>query len=344
MSSAISTLSNESCLDGDTICWEASCLTVTVKWKLAPFPSWLSTQISPPINVTNCLHIAKPRPVPPYRRDIDSSPWLNGWNSNAFCVLFSPIPVSLTSNSSWMSSTLCVHLTLTEISPSSVNLRALLTKLLRICCMRNGSPMRFNGTSRDICWISSMCFSSARPKCSLMVWFTSASKLNCVDSISSLPASIFEKSSMSLIILSRVCDAPSIWIRFVCWSLSSAARCESLVRPIMALSGVRISWLMRARKSDFAFVAFWRSWVSASSALRCWRVLSHRPTTKPNERITKPMKYSWNVFCFFCIRLRCSFNWLSFSRSLMVSSFSEIESRTRLRANNLDCCSLKLSS
>ena len=156
--------------------------------------------------------------------------------------------------------------------------------------MRSGSPIKLSGTSREICCISSICFSCARARCSLMVWFTSASKLNCVDSISSFPASIFEKSRMSLIILSNVCDAPSICIKLVCCSLSSAARWDSLVRPIIAFNGVRISWLIRAKKSDFALVALRKSWVRVSRVFRCCRALTNRPTTSPNERITKPIK------------------------------------------------------
>lgn len=36
----ISILSNESCLDGDIICWEVFCLMVMVKWKFVFFLSW----------------------------------------------------------------------------------------------------------------------------------------------------------------------------------------------------------------------------------------------------------------------------------------------------------------
>ena len=35
------------------------------KKKVEPLPASLSTPISPPISPTNCLQIARPRPVPP---------------------------------------------------------------------------------------------------------------------------------------------------------------------------------------------------------------------------------------------------------------------------------------
>lgn len=36
----------------------------TVKWKVLPWPSSLSTHKRPPINVTSCLQIASPKPAP----------------------------------------------------------------------------------------------------------------------------------------------------------------------------------------------------------------------------------------------------------------------------------------
>lgn len=293
------------------------------------------------INVINCLYIVKFRLVLLYWWDIDLLFWLNGWNSKVFCVLFSLIFVFLILNLSWMFFILCMYLMFIEISLFLVNLRVLLIKLFRICCMCNGLLIRFNGMLCDICWISFMCFFLVCFKCSLMVWFISVFKLNCVDLILSLFVFIFEKLSMLLIIFSRVCDVFFIWIRFVCWFLFFVVCCESLVRLIMVLSGVWILWFMCVRKLDFVFVVFWRFWVSVLSVLCCWWVLSYKLMIKFNERIIKLMKYSWNVFCFFCIRLCCFFNWLFFFRSLMVFFFLEIESCMWLRVNNFDCCLLK---
>ena len=41
-----------------------------------PFPGSLSTQISPPIMLTNRLEMVSPRPVPPYFLVVDVSAWL----------------------------------------------------------------------------------------------------------------------------------------------------------------------------------------------------------------------------------------------------------------------------
>ena len=71
-------------------------------------------------------------------------------------------------------------------------------------------------------------------------------------SSSILPASILEKSRMSLMMVSR--DSPLVWMvsRYPRWSGVSEV---SISRPTMAMTpfiGVRISWLMAARKSALA--------------------------------------------------------------------------------------------
>ena len=41
--------------------------------------------------------MARPRPVPPYRREIDASAWLNDWNRRPIRSGGMPMPVSRTS-------------------------------------------------------------------------------------------------------------------------------------------------------------------------------------------------------------------------------------------------------
>ena len=53
----------------------------SVNQKVLPWPSSLSAPISPPISSTSRLEIASPRPVPPYRRVVEPSAWVNGSNS-----------------------------------------------------------------------------------------------------------------------------------------------------------------------------------------------------------------------------------------------------------------------
>src|SRR5579872_5869474 len=55
----------------------------TVKWNVEPFLGMLSTHILPPINSTRRLLMARPRPVPPYCREVDASAWLKDLNRRA---------------------------------------------------------------------------------------------------------------------------------------------------------------------------------------------------------------------------------------------------------------------
>ena len=48
-----------------------------VKWNVLPAPGSLSTQMRPPISCTSVAEIASPRPVPPNRRVVEPSAWLN---------------------------------------------------------------------------------------------------------------------------------------------------------------------------------------------------------------------------------------------------------------------------
>jgi hypothetical protein len=84
---------------------------------------------------------------------------------------------------------------------------------------------------------------------------TVSRKLNGATSSSILPASIFEKSRMSLMIVSS--DSADWCVAFKyerCSSVMSVSRASS-VMPMMPFMGVRISWLMLARKALFASVA-----------------------------------------------------------------------------------------
>ena len=77
-----------------------------------------------------------------------------------------------------------------------------------------------------------------------------------IGSSSSLPASIFEKSRMSLM-SAAACSAETVTIPQVLALLGGRARCSSSssVMPSTPFIGVRISWLMLARNSLFARLA-----------------------------------------------------------------------------------------
>ncbi len=80
-----------------------------------------------------------------------------------------------------------------------------------------------------------------------------------------MPASIFEKSSTSLMTPSSASpDETAVSTSARCSSLSAVSSSSSSI-PITPLSGVRISWLMFATNSDLASEA---ARASASARLR----------------------------------------------------------------------------
>ena len=70
--------------------------SVTVNQNVEPWPSVLSTPISPPISCTSREVIANPSPVPSCRRVEEASTWLNLSNTAASLSAGMPIPVSVT--------------------------------------------------------------------------------------------------------------------------------------------------------------------------------------------------------------------------------------------------------
>ena len=179
-----------------------------VKWKVEPLPTSLSTQISPPIISTSWREIARPRPVPPYWRVVELSPWVKGKKSRSSCSCDMPMPLSRTQK---CSTTLAASRDCTSqpisTSPRSVNLMALVPRLMRIWPRRVGSPIRAVGMSGGAVKSSSMPFSSARTPSTSAMWLMTVSSWKSVRSISSLPDSILETSSTSLRICSRLAAA-----------------------------------------------------------------------------------------------------------------------------------------
>ena len=110
-------------------------------------------------------------------------------------------------------------------------------------------------------------------------------------SSSNAPASIFEKSSTSPITPSRVWLAS--WIN-PAWRASCSDRdfdvFSTPVKPRMAVSGVRSSWVMFARKSVLAAAAAWAparaSFSSSSSALR-WETSRDTPNRRPDPSLSR---------------------------------------------------------
>ena len=63
-----------------------------------PLPGVLATEISPPIRLARLRDISSPKPVPPNRRDVLSSPWVKRLNSLDRVAASMPMPSSLTSS------------------------------------------------------------------------------------------------------------------------------------------------------------------------------------------------------------------------------------------------------
>ncbi len=166
------------------------------------------------------------------------------------------MPVSLTTKWMCTSSSLSFpRSAVTSTSPCSVNLMALPTRLSSTCRNRPGSPTRVSGTSGRIRQASSSPFSCARGATIRRASATVSRSPNSIASSSSLRASIFEKSRMSLITESRESAASFTEPMSSRWCVVRRVLRARSVMPITAFIGVRISWLMLARNCPFAAVA-----------------------------------------------------------------------------------------
>ena len=116
--------------------------------------------------------------------------------------------------------------------------------------------------------------------------------------ISILPASIFEKSRISLISDSSVLLALSIFAAYSLIFPSLHSRNTISFIPMIALMGVRISWDMFARKSLFAwFACSARVFAARSSSLSLTfsSVLSRYTIPTANISINNPNTHSTNA-------------------------------------------------
>jgi len=177
-------------------------------------PGSLSAWIRPFINLTICRQIARPRPVPPYFRVVEPSACVKDSNRLARISGSIPMPVSFTENftSTWWASFFNSS-ALMRISPRSVNLNELLTRLIRTWPNRKGSPFKYSGMSIDRVKIISIPFSMTFPENILARLDITASILNSTFSRLSFPASILEKSRISLIIFNREFDDSFIFLK-----------------------------------------------------------------------------------------------------------------------------------
>ena len=189
----------------------------TVKKKVEPLPFELIICISPPIFCASIFEIVKPSPVPPNLRVVVVSACVNALNNLSCCSSLIPMPVSRTENLNCPDdASFCKKVSFISTSPASVNLIAFPNKLTSICFSLTGSTtanlgifgLMFNRSSRPFFAAWYLIMSVACSTSSIMSVLIRSSSI--------LPASIFEKSSMSLIIPSN--EMPEILAFSAYWS------------------------------------------------------------------------------------------------------------------------------
>ena len=240
-----------------------------------PTPGALRSVISPAMPSTSARVIVRPRPVPPYLRVVVTSACSKLLNRRCCASCEMPMPVSSTSISS-SSRPVSVEPQATRSStvPTSVNLSALPIRLSRIWRSRIGSPRSHCGTFGSTSLSSERPSSCARRSSSSTSECTISRRSKSTDSKPILPASIFEKSRMSLMMASSASALPSASETRERDGAGIGSRSPSCSMPMMPDSGVRSSWLIVARNSDFARVAssaLSRARRSASSWRLCAR-------------------------------------------------------------------------
>ena len=197
-----------------------------------------------------------PNPLPPKRRVVDWSAWVKLSKILDCASGAMPMPVSRIENLSrtFDSVSACTE-TCTVTLPASVNLTALPARLINTWRRWCGSPRTAGGTSGMSETTNSTPFAAACAATMRQVLFTSACRSKSVRSSTTLPASIFEKSSTSSIRPSITREEPrSVCSMSACSRLSCVSRSRSAM-PLMALSGVRSSWLTTETKRRLARLA-----------------------------------------------------------------------------------------
>ena len=136
-----------------------------------------------------------------------------------------------------------------------MNLSALFSRLIITCRNLVISPMMASGVWGSIIYARSRPFSAALVARRSRVFSTASRRSKACFSNSSFPASILEKSRMSLIIVNNASLLKRMVSTKSFCSKSRSVSLSRLVMPIMAFIGVRISWLILARKALLASLA-----------------------------------------------------------------------------------------
>ena len=216
------------------VCWsdiasldvETETCLGTLSLNVEPFPISLSTVIEPFIISMSCLVMLRPRPVPPNFAVVSPSAWVNSANTLSSCSGDIPIPVSDTSKLSQSSPLTTTPWAFNDTVPFSLNLHALLIKFSRHW-RSLVSSLRITPMSGVTLITNALLFLAARGSPTLLRTVMTLSISNSDMKSSSFPASIFDKSNMSLISPSRCLPESLIFFRSSSISLRPSSSASS---------------------------------------------------------------------------------------------------------------------
>ena len=255
-----------------------------------------------------------------------------------------PMPVSRT----LMRTPSAVASTRTSTRPRRVNFSALDSRLLTTWRIRVGSPETWAGragSTRQVSSTPAAAFCERR----LAVSSTRTPRSNGICSRTSCPASNLERSSTSL--SNSTSTLPESWAIDSCWRCSGVSGPSRLSEsmPSRPFSGVRISWLMLARKLARAWAisrAVWRasssSWLdSVRRALAAFSSAVRAATMLSSSSRYWVRRFSASRRCSISTEMRPSWR-------LMTSTSTPISSRSwplgqgrRMRAGERGSCPLR---
>ena len=249
----------------------------TSRVKVLPAPGSLSTAMVPPMRSTMFFVMAMPRPVPWISRVSSVTSRAKGSKMVARNASLMPKPLSETVKRRWarLSAFWGRPWTARRTSPPCpVYLTALERRLMSTWLRRSLSPSRYSG--RPVPVVTSKRWSLARAWGSIIVCSSSRSsgRLNSAILREVLPLSILLMSKISLMSPSRCWLEEAIfWVYSRTFSGLSASRLRREEKPTMAFIGVRMSWLMLARKlllASLATLAVCKASPSISYICRSW--------------------------------------------------------------------------
>ena len=199
--------------------------------------------------------IGSPRPVPSterFRFRSNRSNFVNNFPRSSSRI---PMPVSATSmNSFWIVSWLSPVIR-RLIHPFSVYFTAFVRRFIMICLIRTSSPCRYSCIYGETDMLNWRFFSITRFWIDRSTSSIRLLRLYLSIMISTFPDSIFDRSRISLMIVSNVLPEFFIYIAYsLIWGCLLSRKTSSFI-PSIAFKGVRISWDIFARNADSLFAA-----------------------------------------------------------------------------------------